>query len=142
MNEQAIVRPHAVGLTTMNEQSSISWRELKFQTASFMDYLSKEGVKAGDRVAFLVPPGPELIPLIYATWNLGAAVVLADSGLGLRGMFRALRGAHIDHVVGIPRAWPLMRSLQIPGARISTKGLRAANERRRGYATRRHSDYI
>jgi len=129
MNEQAIVRPHAVGLTTMNEQSSISWRELKFQTASFMDYLSKEGVKAGDRVAFLVPPGPELIPLIYATWNLGAAVVLADSGLGLRGMFRALRGAHIDHVVGIPRAWPLMRSLQIPGARISTKGLRAANER-------------
>lgn len=128
MNEQAILRPRAVGLTTMNEQRSLTWSELQSQTDACMEYLSRKGVKAGDRVAFLVPPGPLLIPLIYATWNRGAAVVLADSGLGLRGMFRALRGAHIDHVVGIPRAWPLMRSLQIPGARISTKDLDKANE--------------
>ncbi len=129
MREQAIVRPLAVGLTAMHEQRSVTWCELQSQTDFCLSYLSQEGVKAGDRVAFLVPPGRLLIPLIYATWNLGAAVVLADSGLGLRGMFRALRGAHIDHVVGIPRAWPLMRSLQIPGARISTKELEKANER-------------
>lgn len=129
MNEQAIVRPNAVGLTAMNEHRSLTWSQLQTQTEFSMHYLSQKGVIAGDRVAFLVPPGPLLIPLIYATWNLGAAVVLADSGLGLRGMFRALRGAHIDHVVGIPRAWPLMRSLQIPGARISTKGVEKASER-------------
>ncbi len=129
MSEQAIVRPNAVGLTAMNEQRSVTWRELQSQTKFSMHYLSQRGVTAGDRVAFLVPPGPLLIPLIYATWNLGAAVVLADSGLGLRGMFRALRGAHIDHVVGIPRAWPLMRSLQIPGTRISTKGIDTASQR-------------
>lgn len=131
MSEQAIVRPNAVGLTAMNEQRSVTWRELQSQTKFSMHYLSQRGVTAGDRVAFLVPPGPLLIPLIYATWNLGAAVVLADSGLGLRGMFRALRGAHIDHVVGIPRAWPLMRSLQIPGTRISTKGIDKASQRRK-----------
>jgi acyl-coenzyme A synthetase/AMP-(fatty) acid ligase/pimeloyl-ACP methyl ester carboxylesterase len=131
MSEQAIVRPNAVGLTAMNEQRSVTWRELQSQTEFSMHYLSQKGVTAGDRVAFLVPPGPLLIPLIYATWNLGAAVVLADSGLGLRGMFRALRGAHIDHVVGIPRAWPLMRSLQIPGTRISTKGIDKASQHRK-----------
>lgn len=129
MNEQAINRPNVVGLTSMNEHRSVTWRDLQSQTEISMRYLSKKGVTAGDRVAFLVPPGPLLIPLIYAAWNLGAAVVLADSGLGLRGMFRALRGAHIDHVVGIPRAWPLMRSLQIPGARISTKELDKAGKR-------------
>jgi acyl-coenzyme A synthetase/AMP-(fatty) acid ligase/pimeloyl-ACP methyl ester carboxylesterase len=129
MNEQAIIRPNAVGLTAMNEQRSVTWRELQSQTEFSMRYLSRAGVCAGDRVAFLVPPGPSLIPLIFATWNLGAAVVLADSGLGLRGMFRALRGAHIDHVVGIPRAWPLMRSLQIPGARISTKNIDKSSAR-------------
>jgi acyl-coenzyme A synthetase/AMP-(fatty) acid ligase/pimeloyl-ACP methyl ester carboxylesterase len=129
MSEQATVRPNAVGLTAMNEHRSLTWSELQFQTEFSMHYLSQKGVTAGDRVAFLVPPGPLLIPLIYATWNLGAAVVLADSGLGLRGIFRALRGAHIDHVVGIPRAWSLMRSLQIPGVRISTKGIEKASER-------------
>jgi len=129
MSEQATSRPNSVGLTAMNEQCSITWRELQSQTEFSMRYLSRAGVTASDRVAFLVPPGPSLIPLIYATWNLGAAVVLADSGLGLRGMFRALRGAHIDHVVGIPRAWPLMRSLQIPGARISTKNMDRAGDR-------------
>lgn len=129
MNEQASIRPDAVGLTAMNEHRSITWRELQSQTEFAMRYLAQEGVVAGNRVAFLVPPGPLLIPLIYATWNLGAVVVLADSGLGLKGMFRALRGAHIDHVVGIPRAWPLMRSLQIPGARISTHAFGKASQR-------------
>lgn len=128
MSEQASIRPNSVGLTAMNEQRSVTWNELQSQTQFSMRFLAQEGVTAGDRVAFLVPPGPLLIPLIYATWNLGAAVVLADSGLGLRGMFRALRGAHIDHVVGIPRAWPLMRSLQIPGARISTKNMDRASD--------------
>ncbi len=129
MREQADSRPNSVGLTAMNEDSSSTWRDLETRTNFCRAYLSLRGVKAGDRVAFLVPPGPQLIPLIYATWNLGAAVVLADSGLGLRGMFRALRGAHVDHVVGLPRAWPLMRSLQIPGARISTKELDKTNQR-------------
>ena len=128
MREQATVRPTAIGLTAMSEARNQSWHELETLTNSYSDYLSQRGVTAGDRVAFLVPPGPLLIPLIYATWNLGAAVVLADSGLGLRGIFRALRGAHADHVVGIPRASPLMRSLQIPGARISTKEIEKAQK--------------
>jgi acyl-coenzyme A synthetase/AMP-(fatty) acid ligase/pimeloyl-ACP methyl ester carboxylesterase len=131
MREQAKLRPAAVGLTAMNEQRSVTWDELKTQTDFCMGFLSQKGIKIGDRVSFLVPPGPLLIPLIYATWNLGAAVVLADSGLGLRGMFRALRGAHVDHVIGIPRAWPLMRSLQMPGSRISTKELNKVNGRDR-----------
>ena len=123
LREQSRIRPNAIGLTSMGEGKVSTWQELNSQTNVYMSKLSHRGVKAGERVAFLVPPGPQLLPLIYATWNLGAAVVLADSGLGVRGMFKALRGAHIDHVVGITRAWPLMRSLQIPGAKITTKQL-------------------
>ena len=128
MREQAKSRPNTIGLTAMNEARNQTWDELETLTNSCTGYLSQQGVKAGDRVAFLVPPGPILIPLIYATWNLGAAVVLADSGLGPRGIFRALRGAHVDHVIGIPRAWPLMWSLQIPGARISTTQMEKAQK--------------
>ena len=116
----------------MSEAGNLTWQELDTLTNSYAGYLSQRGVTAGDRVAFLVPPGPLLIPLIYATWNLGAAVVLADSGLGLRGIFRALRGAHVDHVVGIPRAGPLMKSLHIRGARISTKEIDKISEASQG----------
>jgi acyl-coenzyme A synthetase/AMP-(fatty) acid ligase/pimeloyl-ACP methyl ester carboxylesterase len=128
MREQSSTRPDAIGLTAMSDPGSLTWQELDTLTNSYAGYLSQRGVTAGDRVALLVPPGPLLIPLIYAIWNLGAAVVLADSGLGLRGIFRALRGAHVDHVVGIPRAGPLMKSLHIRGARISTKEIDKAQK--------------
>ena len=38
---------------------------------------------------------------LYACWRIGAVVVVADAGLGLAGLGRALRGASPDHVIGI-----------------------------------------
>ena len=65
--------------------------------------LAAQGVRPGDRVALLVPPGAELAAALYACWRIGAVVVVADAGLGLRGLGRALRGAAPDHVIGIGR---------------------------------------
>src|SRR5690606_32267620 len=49
---------------------------------------------------------------------LGAVVVVADAGLGLRRLAGALRGAGPDHVVGIGRALALARAGRVPGARL------------------------
>ncbi len=57
------------------------------------------GVRPGDRVAVLVPPGADLLATVYACWRVGAVVVAADAGLGARGMARALGGAAPDHLV-------------------------------------------
>ena len=50
----------------------------------------------GDRVALLVPPGIDLTVAVYACWRAGAVIVVADAGLGLRGLARALRSAGPD----------------------------------------------
>jgi acyl-coenzyme A synthetase/AMP-(fatty) acid ligase len=76
------------------------------------------GVRPGDRVAMLVPPSADLIASVYAAWRIGAVVVVADSGLGVRGMRRALRSAEASHVIGIPAGLGLARTLDLPGVRV------------------------
>ena len=66
--------------------------------------LAAAGVRPGDRVALLVPPGVDLTAAVYACWRAGAVIVVADAGLGLRAMGRALRGAGPDHLIGIGQA--------------------------------------
>jgi acyl-coenzyme A synthetase/AMP-(fatty) acid ligase/pimeloyl-ACP methyl ester carboxylesterase len=88
--------------------------------------LAAAGVRPGDRVALLVPPGLELTVAVYACWRVGAAIVVADAGLGLRGMGHALRSAAPDHVLGIPKALVAMSALRVPGRRIVVGGSPAA----------------
>ena len=78
------------------------------------------GVRAGDRVALLVPPSADLTAVAFACWRAGAVVVIADAGLGPVGLARALRGAAPDHVIGVARGLALARLLGIPGGRIVT----------------------
>lgn len=82
--------------------------------------LQGAGVTAGARVALLIPPGVELATVLYACWRLGATPVLADAGLGARGITSALQAAAPDHLVGIPRALAAARALRWPGRRIAT----------------------
>ena len=86
--------------------------------------LAAAGVRAGDRVALLVPPGADLAAAVYACWRAGAVIVVADPGLGPRGLARALRGAGPDHVIGVPRGLLLARD---------ARRARAAHRRRTGH---------
>jgi olefin beta-lactone synthetase len=73
----------------------------------------------------LIPPGPDLIAVVYALWRIGATAVIADTGLGVRGLRRAIGSAGVQHVIGIPRGLTFARTLKIEGERISTRELPA-----------------
>jgi acyl-coenzyme A synthetase/AMP-(fatty) acid ligase/pimeloyl-ACP methyl ester carboxylesterase len=81
------------------------------------------GVRPGDRVALMIPPGVDLAVTLYACWQAAAVVVLIDSGLGPSGMSAAIRAAAPAYLVGIPKALVAARALRWPGRRISTVGV-------------------
>ena len=89
-----------------------SFAELEPRIADLAAGLRADGVRPGDRVALLVPPGVDLTVAVYACWRAGAVIVVADAGLGLRGLGHALRSAAPDHVIGIRRALLAVRALR------------------------------
>jgi acyl-coenzyme A synthetase/AMP-(fatty) acid ligase/pimeloyl-ACP methyl ester carboxylesterase len=74
--------------------------------------LAAQGVSPGDRIAVLVPPGVDLLATAYACWRAGAVTVIADRGLGLRGLGAAVRGGRATWVIGPPRALAAARALR------------------------------
>ena len=65
----------------------------------------------------ITPPGVELIAAVYAVWRAGGVTVVADRGLGLRGLRTALRSASPDWVIGPRRArWVSTVLRWAPGA--------------------------
>lgn len=93
-------------------QTSVSFAELWHRVQSTVTNLTAAGVKPGHRVAVLVPPSPDLMAVVYACWRLGAVTVIADRGLGVRGLGSAVRSARVQAVVGIPRALKAARLLR------------------------------
>ncbi len=108
---------------------SLTWRELEARIDALAAALAGIGVKAGSRVSLMVPPGVDLTVLIYACLRLGAVIVVADAGLGTRGLSRAVRGAVPDYLVGIERALVAARAFSWPGTRISVETLPRAKAR-------------
>ncbi|MFP5369628.1 MAG: alpha/beta fold hydrolase, partial [Actinomycetes bacterium] len=97
---------------------SVTWAELARRVSDLAAGLAAAGVRRGDRVALLLEPSADLTAAVYATWRAGAVIVVADKGLGLRRMRRALRGAAPDHVLGSAAGLAAARSMGLPGARI------------------------
>lgn len=95
----------ATGVTT-------SFAELHDRVMGVAAGLAELGVRKGDRVALLVPPGVDLIATVYGVWRAGAITVVADRGLGLRGLGRAVRGARVHWVIGPPKALAAARVLR------------------------------
>ena len=98
-----------------------SWAELSRRVSDLAAGLSAAGVGAGDRVALLLEPSTDLTAAVYAVWRAGGVIVVADKGLGFRGMRRALRGAAPDHVLGAARGLAAARLMGLPGSRISAR---------------------
>lgn len=101
----------------------VSWRLLSRRVRQLAAGFTSIGVKHGDRVSLLIPPGADLTAVLYACLRIGAIVVVADAGLGLAGLTRAVRGARPDHVVGAAAGLTAARALGWPGQRISTTRL-------------------
>jgi acyl-CoA synthetase (AMP-forming)/AMP-acid ligase II/pimeloyl-ACP methyl ester carboxylesterase len=110
----------------------VSWRLLSQRVREIAAGLHQVGVQKGDRVSLLVPPSADLTAVLYACIRLGAIVVVADAGLGLPGLTRAVRGARPDHVIGALPGLMAARALGWPGQKISTNRLPAASRRALG----------
>ncbi len=96
----------------------ISFAELEDRVGALADGLRQVGVRPGHRVALLVPPGLDLTRAVYACWKAGAAIVVADAGLGWRRMADALRSADPDYLIGIPPAVAAAAAFKLPGIRF------------------------
>ena len=108
-NSAAVTEPVA------NTWRSVSWQLLDDRVRSMAAGFSARGVRSGDRVALLLPPGADLLAVVYALWTIGATIVVIDAANGPRALWRALRAARLDHVVAIRRARPVVAVLKVPG---------------------------
>ncbi len=93
----------------------VSWGALEGRVAELADAFARRGVSAGDRVSVLIPPGADLLAVVYAVWRIGASIVVIDAAHGARSLLRSLKGARVDHVVAVRRAAPVVRLLNVPG---------------------------
>ena len=101
--------------------ASISWRELHTRVQDIAAGLVGAGLAPGARVALLVPPSIELTVALYAVWRAGGVIVVADKGLGLRGMGRALRGARLDALIADTAGLLAARGMRLPGRRFAVR---------------------
>ena len=102
----------------------LSFAGLEDRIATAAARLQNAGVRPGHRVALLVPPGLDLTVAVYACWRAGAVIVVADAGLGLRGLFAALRAAGPDHVIGTRSTLAAARLGRLTGRMIPVGALR------------------
>lgn len=109
--------------------ATISWQDLHERVDRVAAGLARSGVRPGDRVALLIPPSIELTVALYAVWRAGAVIVVADKGLGLRGMGRALRSARLDHLIADTAGLLVAGPMRLPGSRFSVHPPSAAVRR-------------
>ena len=98
---------------------SVTFAELDADVRRVAAGLYESGVRKGERVALLIPPGVDLTVCLYACWRMGAVAVVADAGLGLRGMGEALMSAEPRYLIGATRALAAARAMRWPGRRIA-----------------------
>ena len=98
---------------------SVTFGEFTDQVEQLAAGMANHGIEAGDRVAVMVPPGIDLSLAVYACWRRGATLVLVDSGLGPKGMQRALVSADPDYLIGIDKALAAAKAMRWPGRRIA-----------------------
>jgi olefin beta-lactone synthetase len=132
LDKMADVGRPAVVEISQGGRSSITFSDLHRRVGALAAGLIGAGIKPGDRVALMIPPGIDLTVVLYACWRMGAVIVLVDSGLGPRNMGRALASAAPDHLIGISRAMVAGKVLRWPGRRILAGDMSEARRRALG----------
>jgi len=106
-----------IAITDAAADDVVTRPEFACRVATYANAMHERGVSQGDRIAILVSPSIDLIAVVYACWRIGAVAVIADRGLGLRGLRGAIRASRVAHVVGPARALFAARILKwAPGA--------------------------
>jgi acetyl-CoA synthetase len=68
------------------EQRDVTWGELQDRSNQIANVLTERGVQRGDRVAMVLPPGPDTAAAFFAVWKCGAillsmSVLYGDEGI-------------------------------------------------------------
>jgi len=98
---------------TKADYDVVTSRALIDDIGHFRRGLRRAGVRVGERVALLVPPGPDLTALTFALFDVGAVPVMVDPGIGLRGVAACLAqaepttfiGTRLAHVARLVFGW-------------------------------------
>ena len=67
-------------------RKEVSWKDLKVQVSALANFLKKEGVVKGDRVAAYMPNMPETVIIMLATSSIGAIFSSASPDFGVDGV--------------------------------------------------------
>jgi acetoacetyl-CoA synthetase len=67
-------------------RKEVSWDELKAQVATLANFLKKQGVVKGDRIAAYMPNVPETVIMMLAASSIGAIFSLASPDFGVDGV--------------------------------------------------------
>lgn len=78
---------------------SYSYGELKQDSLLFANVLKSLGVKKGDRVAVLLPKGPELIISVLAIWRLGGVHVPLFTAFGPQAIYYRVENSGADVII-------------------------------------------
>lgn len=98
---------------------AITWAGLARRVDEVAAGLLVSGARPGQRISLLVTPGVDLTVMLYAALRIGLVAVVADAGLGVRGLSRAIRGAAPDHLAAVHPAVGIAWLLGWPGERIA-----------------------
>lgn len=83
----------------------VSFEELNETADGYAHYLSKNTVRAGDRVILMVTPSSDFISITFALFKIGATVILIDPGMGYRNLLRCIENVRPDIFIGVPKAY-------------------------------------
>ncbi|MFK0314478.1 AMP-binding protein [Pseudomonas sp. NPDC090233] len=92
-------KPALLYLNGDGHSARYSFEQLQPLVARFANVLRAQGVRAGDRVAGLLPRTPELLITILATWRLGAVYQPLFTAFGPKAIEHRLEQSHARVVV-------------------------------------------
>ncbi len=127
---------HPSQVATVFLGGRLTYRQLQEQVNRFATALAALGVKAGDRVAIMLPNCPQTIISYYATLSLGAVAVMSAPALALaaddarperevRNDTRDIRG------LAVKRRFPARETLHIQRGRKLVERPEQDSQRRR-----------
>ncbi len=67
-------------------RKEVSWKDLKAQVSTLANFMKKQGVAKGDRVAAYMPNMPETVIMMLATSSIGAIFSSASPDFGVNGV--------------------------------------------------------
>lgn len=101
--------------------TSVDYAELASRVATCAAGLEAHGIRRGTRTALLVPPGGDLLTLVFAMMHLGAVPVVVDPGMGLSRMLDCFQRVGVEAFIGVPAAHVLRRLRPRAFAGVTTR---------------------